>query len=74
MIQVGDQLKGIAPREFYETDEKRKDGRGNLTRLSRPSKAVVEYVHPKGRFATIRFFYAFGSFCESRSLYRGELT
>lgn len=72
MIQVGDQLKGITPRDYVELEEPKR--KPSPMRPHRPLGNRVEYIHPKGRFATIRFFYAFGSFCESRSLYRGELT
>ncbi len=41
----------------------RGDGFSGCMRL--PDRAVVVYVHPEGRFYTVRFEYQFGSFCES---------
>lgn len=74
-IKPGDIIPGMYPSYYSPKDiqeERRLSNPKLRTRRDRdPVKAVVEYVHPQGRFVTLRFWYGNGSFCESKLL-RGE--
>lgn len=66
MIQVGDVVRGIYPSVF--TSEERGAGPWRKGKKSSWSKflevrPVVEWIHPRGRFAVIRFEFPASGFC-----------
>lgn len=67
MIQIGDVLPGVFPSTFT-LEEMGAVPRKQLGRDRRiPVRAVVEWIHPAGRFVTIRFEFGGGaSFRESK--------
>lgn len=69
MIRVGDKLPGLYPSIYTDKDvdddrQLRQPGRRRAGRRS-PVHNRVEWIHPVGRFAVVRFLYDNGSFCES---------
>lgn len=67
-MKVGDKLPGVFPTTFTP-EEKGMAPIGKKSAFDRkiPVVARVEYIHPKGRFITVRFDFGGGfSFCESR--------
>lgn len=82
MIAVGQVLHGVYP-SFYTEGDARKDNeiRAELRRRQRlspretsPVEAVVEWIHPEGRFCVIRFEYKHPdrSFRECKLLKEGK--
>lgn len=68
-IRLGDTIPGLYP-SYYTLKDIQEERRLANPRLRRhgdrsPVRAVVEYIHPKGRFVTVRYHYDGGSFCEA---------
>ena len=60
-IRVGDVIPGLLP-SVYTPDASTPARKRKHARLERPPRrAVVEYINPEHRFATIRFEYAGGA-------------
>lgn len=72
MIRVGDKLPGLYPSAYTDKDIDDDRQLRQQTYCS-PVRNRVEWIHPDGRFAVIRFSYDNGSFCESFSLKGGQL-
>lgn len=66
------EINGVFPYIF--TPEERglsPEGKGSAFDRKIPVKRSVEYVHPEGRYATVRFTFDSGlSYCESYCLWR----
>lgn len=64
----GVSLPGLYPSTFtpqeIEADQEKRTRRRRPGEQS-PVEARAEWVHPEGRFVTVRFFFDGGSFCES---------
>lgn len=76
-FQIGDSIPNLYPSN-YTKGQIMEDVRLQNPRLrSRldpsPVEAVVEYIHPEGRFLTVRFLYDSGSFCESKQMLEGKI-
>ena len=70
-MRVGDEIRA-APSD-YTPPQPVKAARGLplMAHASPPERAVVEFIHPARRFYTVRFYYKFGSFCESFPIRKG---
>ena len=75
MIRVGDKLPGLFPSTYTDKDiDDDNRLRQQEKRRQRTYRSAVrnrvEWLHPAGRFAVVRFQYDNGSFCESFPLKR----
>lgn len=78
MIRLGDKLPGLYPSAYTDKDidddrQLRQQEKRRQRTYCSPVRNRVEWIHPDGRFAVIRFSYDNGSFCESFSLKGGRL-
>lgn len=75
-IKIGDHIPGLYP-STYTSQEIEADKQ--LRRRKRrpwehsPVDNRVEYIHPKRRYAVVRFLFDAGSFCEAFTLRGCEL-
>lgn len=72
-LRVGDKIPGLYPSTYTPDDIKEDKAKLHWTRLGSvpPVMNRVEWIHPEGRFVTVRFIFDGGSFCESFLLGRG---
>lgn len=79
-LKVGDRLSGLYPHHYTKSEiaeDKRLQAKLRAKQRllpweHKPVEAVVEYIHPESRFATIRFRFERDSFCESFGLRGGS--
>ena len=69
-MNIGDPIQAY-PSEYRANGEIKGDKKVIL-RPQPPREARVEYIHPRRRYITVRFTYAFGSFCESFPYPKGQ--
>lgn len=73
-VKLGASIPGLYPSTFtahdVEMDKQERASRHRRPWVPKPVENRVEYVHPDGRYATVRFLFERGTFCESFRLRR----
>lgn len=77
-LRVGDTIPNLYPRIYTKSEiaeDKRLQAKIKAKQRlmpweHKPVQAVVAYIHPECRFATIRFDFERGSFCEAFAMRR----
>lgn len=78
MIRVGDKLPGLYPSTYSDKDidddrQLHQQAKRRQRMYRSAVRSRVEWIHPAGRFAVVRFQYDNGSFCESVPLRGGQI-